>query len=233
LTPTDLRSGAPVVLLGARRPELRAHLGAVRTLRITPAYVAAVAALRVTSCLVAGAAFRTALVQGASTNVANLAHGRFATLLTSAFVLEGRACLLGLVAVGGVLAIAELAWGGLVLATVFVYGHIVATLLVFAGLAGGIWVHRLPESLASAADVGPSYGGVAVLGALLTTPALSHPRRRRAAATVVALAAVLMDGMFADVGHLLALLLGFAVGRVWRVHEGVRLGPEPAVVGHR
>jgi hypothetical protein len=192
-----------------------------------------VAALRTTSSVVAGGAFRTALVQNASTNVANLAHGRFATLLTSAFVLEGRACLLGLVALAGVLAIAELAWGGLVLATVFVYGHVVATLLVFAGLASGIWLHRLPENLASAADVGPSYGGVAVLGALLTAPAPSHAGRWRAAASVVALAAVLVDGMFTDVGHLLALLLGFAVGSVWRVHEGVRLGPDPAVVGPR
>jgi hypothetical protein len=233
LTPTDLRTGPPVILQGARRPELRAHLRAVRTLRVTPAYVAAVAALRVTSCVVAGAAFRTALVQGASTNVANLAHGRFATVLTSAFVLEGRACLLGLVALGGVLAIAELAWGGLVLTTVFVYGHVVATLLVSAGLASGIWLHRLPESLASAADVGPSYGGVTVLGALLATPTLSHARRWRAAATVVAVAAVLVDGMFSDVGHLLALLLGFAVRSMWRVHEEVRPGPEPVVIDHR
>jgi hypothetical protein len=222
-----------VVLRGARRPELRAHLRAVRTLRVTPVYVAAVGALRITSCVAAGAAFRTGLVQGASTNVVNLAHGRFATLLTSAFVLEGRACLLGLLALGGVLAIAELAWGGLVLAAVFVYGHVVATLLVFAGLVTGLSLHHLCESLASAADVGPSYGAVAVLGALLTTPALAHAGRWRAAAIVVALAGVLVDGTFTDVGHLLALLLGFAVGTVPREREGVRHDPDPAVIDDR
>src|SRR4051794_15877780 len=174
------------VAAGTRRRALRAHLRRVRTLRLAPAYVAAVLALRVTSCVAAGAASRTALVQGASTNVVNLTHGRFVTLLTSAFVLEGRGCLPALLALGAVLGVAELAWGGLVLAAVFVYGHVVATLLVFAGLVTGLRLHRLCESLVGAADVGPSYGAVAVLGALLATPAVSQARRWRVGAIVVA-----------------------------------------------
>jgi hypothetical protein len=171
-----------------------------------------VVVLRVTSCVAAGTAFRTALVQGASTNLVNLTHGRFATLLTSAFVLEGRACLPALLALGAVLGVAELAWGSLVLAAVFVYGHVVATVLVFAGLLTGLSLHRVCASLANAADVGPSYGGVAVLGALLTTPTLPHARRWRIAAAAIAVAVVLLDRTFTDVGHLLSLLVGFGVG---------------------
>jgi hypothetical protein len=181
-----------------------------------------VVALRVTMCVAAGAVFRTALVHAASTNVVNLAHGRVATLLTSAFVLERRACLPALLAVGAVLAVAELAWGGLVLAAVFVYGHVVATLVVFAGLATGLSLHRVCESLASAADVGPSYGGVAVLGALLTTPALPHAGRWRLAAALVGLALVLLDRTFTDAGHLVSLLLGFGIGWVRRARADRR-----------
>jgi hypothetical protein len=125
------------------------------------------------------------------------------------------------------------AWGSLVLAAVFVYGHVVATLLVFAGLVTGLRLHRLCESLAGAADVGPSYGGVTVLGALLATPALPHARRWRVAAIVVALAAVLVDPTFTDVGHVLALFLGFGIGSVGRLRKGVRRGTDREVVAAR
>jgi hypothetical protein len=47
---------------------------------------------------------------------------------------------------------------------VFLYGHIVATLLVFAGLVAGLSLHTLCHAVACAADVGPSYGAMAVLG---------------------------------------------------------------------
>jgi hypothetical protein len=184
----------------------------LRPLRLAPAYLAGVVALRVTMCLAAGAAARTWLVQAASTNVVNLTHGRFGTLVTSAFVLEGRACLPALLVIGAVLAVAELTWGGLVVATVFAYGHVVATLLVVAGLAAGLSLHRVCERLAGAADVGPSYGAVAVLGALLATPTLPHARRWRAAATAIALTPVLFDPTFTAAGHLLSLLLGFTIG---------------------
>jgi hypothetical protein len=212
LTPTEVSLRAPEAVAAGRRPDPRGQLRRVRTLRLAPAYVAGVVALRVAMCLTAGAVARTALVHAASTNVANLTHGRLATLVTSAFVLEGRACLPALLVVGAVLGVAELAWGGLVLAAVFVYGHVVATVLVFAGLLAGLSLHRVCARLANAADVGPSYGGVAVLGALLTTPTLPHARRWRIAAAVIAVAVVLLDRTFTDVGHLLSLLVGFGVG---------------------
>lgn len=210
---------APVV--ARRRPELRPRLRKVRTLRLAPAYVVAVTAVRLTLCVAAGATTRSAVVQGASTNVDNLGHGRVGTLLTSAFLLEGRGCLPALLALGAVLGVAELAWGALTLAAVFVYGHVVATLVVFAGLVAGLSLHELCRGVASAADVGPSYGGVAVLGALLATPTLAHAARMRVAATVVALALVLLDRTFTDAGHLVALLLGLGVGAAT---EGVRRG---------
>jgi hypothetical protein len=107
----------------------------------------------------------------------------------------------------------------------FVYGHVVATLLVFAGLVAGLSLHRLCRAVASAADVGPSYGAVTVLGALLATFPLPHARRWQIVAVAAALAAVLLDRTFTDVGHAVALLLGFAIGG--RL-EGVRGARRPA-----
>lgn len=225
MTPTDTKLPAQVAA-DTRRPGPRAHVRRVRTLRLAPTYIAAVTVLRITSCVAAGAAFRTTLVQSASTNVVNLTHGRFITLLTSAFVLEGRACLLALLALGAVLGAAELAWGGLVLAAVFVYGHVVATLLVFVGLVIGLRLHLVCESLARAADVGPSYGGVTVLGALLAARTSPSARRWRMLAIVLTLVAVLVDHTFTDVGHVLALILGFVIGSVAPWRKGVRRGSE-------
>ena len=114
------------------------HLG---TLCVAPVYVGLVAAVRVAMCLWAGAASRTAVVHANSTNVANLLHGRVYTLVTSAVLLEGRVCLPALLALGVVLWLGELAWGHLGMGAVFVYGHVVATLLVFAGLVVGLSLH--------------------------------------------------------------------------------------------
>jgi Rhomboid-like protein len=185
------------------------HLG---TLRVAPVYVGLVAAVRAAMCLRAGAASRTAVVQANSTNVANLLHGRVYTLVTSAVLLEGRACLPALLALGIVLCIGELAWGHVGMVAVFLYGHIVATLLVFAGLAVGLSLHQLCQRVARIADVGPSYGAVAVLGALLVTRTLPHPARWQLTAAVLALTVTLLDGTFTDAGHLISLLLGFAAG---------------------
>jgi hypothetical protein len=214
-------------LTPTERPALAAPL---RTLRLAPAYVAVVASVRVAMCALAGEGTRTDLVHAASTNVVNLAHGRVGTLVLSAFVLEGRGCLPALLALGVALGLAELAWGGLVLAGVFLYGHLVATLLVFAGLAAGLSLHRLCRAVASAADVGPSYGAVTVVGALLATSALPHARRWQAAAAAAALGAVLLDRTFTDAGHAVALLLGFAIGGRLEGVRGAR-GPTAAAAG--
>ena len=72
------------------------------------------------------------------------------------------ACL-GLQAVPGAAALAELFWrsGRLILA--FGLGHVGATLIVAVGLAAAIRFGWLPISVAHASDVGMSYGAVAVL----------------------------------------------------------------------
>jgi hypothetical protein len=95
---------------------------------------------------------------------------------------------------------------------VFVYGHVVATLLVFAGLAVGLSLHQLCQRVAHIADVRPGYGAMAVLGALLVPRTLPHPARWQLTAAVVALTVTLLDRTFTDAGHLISLLLGFAAG---------------------
>jgi hypothetical protein len=194
---------------------------------VTPAYVVVVAAGRAAMCLATGAASRAAIVRANSTDVANLLHGRLYTLLSSALVLEGRACLLALPVLAVALAIAELTWGGLVLAAVFLYGHIVATLLVFAGLVTGLVLHQLSRHVVNAPDVGPSYGAVAVLGALLASGRLGRAVRWQLAAVLLATSVLLVGRTFTDAGHLVSLLLGIAAGHFWRTRSA-RLSAAPA-----
>jgi hypothetical protein len=185
-------------------------------LRVAPVYVGVVATVRAAMCLWAGATSRAAIVHANSTNVANLLHGRFYTMVTSAVLLEGRRCLPALLALGVVLGIGELAWGGVGMVAVFLYGHIVTTLLVFAGLVTGLSLHRLCHAVAGAADVGPSYGAMAVLGTLLVTRAPPHPAGWQLAAAVLAVTVALLNRTFTDAGHLASLLLGFAAGHAQR-----------------
>lgn len=174
-----------------------------------PAYVAAVQsgayALRPMP-----EADREALLRAHSTNADNLRAGRWHTLLTSAFFVERPldpaygAILLA------VLSGAETVWGPRRTASVFAFGHVGASLLVYGGLRAA----GAPKETASAVDVGASYGLNAVLGAA----AVSLPHR---AARAVAAAGVLglvvrplvREGRtFTDAGHLAALLLGLGAG---------------------
>lgn len=155
-----------------------------------------------------------------STNLHNLRHGHFATLLESAFVIDagpiyvwlpGLVCLLGL---------AELTWGSVRLVVAFATGHLGATLLVAAGLTAAVKLGWLPVSVSRASDVGMSYGATAVLGSLTT----ALPRRWRPAwicwflAAGVAVVAVSRD--FTDAGHVVALALGMVVStRFGRPHD--------------
>ncbi|MGH3560944.1 MAG: rhomboid-like protein, partial [Mycobacterium sp.] len=132
-----------------------------------------------TALLLVGPQARDQIIRQASTNLDNLRHGHLGTLLGSAFVtdidtgpmylwLPGLICLL---------ALAELLWRSGRLATVFLTGHVGASLLVAAGLAGAVRLGWLPLSITFARDVGMSYGAAAVRGAL--TAAI--PRRGRPA----------------------------------------------------
>ncbi|MER7736257.1 rhomboid-like protein [Streptomyces erythrochromogenes] len=155
-----------------------------------------------------GPADRERLLRGCSTNVDNLAAGRWETLLSSALVVEEPMPLPYALLLVAVLGYAEYAYGAWWTAAVFLFGHASATLLVYGAL------RRTTDSATRAAlDVGTSYGFNAVLGAL--TSALPRgPVRTAARAGLLALAAapVLKRGRtFTDAGHLAALGIGLGV----------------------
>lgn len=155
-----------------------------------------------------GPADRERLLRDCSTNVDNLAAGRWETLLSSALVVEEPMPLPYALLLVAVLGYAEYAYGAWWTAAVFLFGHASATLLVYGAL------RRTTDSATRRAlDVGTSYGFNAVLGAL--TSALPRGAVRTAArAGLLALAAapVLRRGRtFTDAGHLAALGIGMGV----------------------
>lgn len=155
-----------------------------------------------------GTAEREQLLRRCSTNVDNLAAGRWETLLTSAFVVEEPMPLPYALLLLAVLGYAEYAYGAWWAAGVFLLGHASATLLVY-GVLRGTAEPRARRAL----DVGTSYGFNAVLGAL--TSALPRGAVRTAArAGLLALGAapVLKRGRtFTDAGHLAALGVGIGI----------------------
>ncbi|MEV6678058.1 rhomboid-like protein [Streptomyces erythrochromogenes] len=155
-----------------------------------------------------GPADRERLLLGCSTNVDNLAAGRWETLLSSALVVEEPMPLPYALLLVAVLGYAEYAYGAWWTAAVFLFGHASATLLVYGAL------RRATDSATRrAVDVGTSYGFNAVLGTL--TSALPRgPVRTAARVGLLALAAapVLKRGRtFTDAGHLAALGIGMGV----------------------
>ncbi|OKK19812.1 hypothetical protein AMK16_14335 [Streptomyces sp. CB00455] len=151
---------------------------------------------------------RERLLRDCSTNVDNLAAGRWETLLSSALVVEEPMPLPYALLLVAVLGYAEYAYGAWWTAAVFLFGHATATLLVY-----GVLRRTTDPQTRRALDVGTSYGFNAVLGAL--TSALPRGAVRTAArAGLLALAAapLLKRGRtFTDAGHLAALGIGVAV----------------------
>jgi hypothetical protein len=185
-------------------------LARLARVRFTVAYAVFVTCVTV-ALYALGPQVQDRVIRHVSTNLHNLAHGHFGTLLGSAFVIDagpiyvwlpGLVCLLGL---------AELMSGGGRLLVAFAAGHVGATLLVAAGLTAAVELGWLPLSISRATDVGMSYGAAAVLGSL--TAAI--PRRWRPAwigwflAAGVAVVAIGHD--FTDVGHAVALAVGMLV----------------------
>jgi membrane associated rhomboid family serine protease len=212
----SLDQAQPIAAPPSRPADLLRALGRrIYRLRITPIYAAAVVTIWAGTFAWAPA-LRARLVHHNSTNVANLLHGRVYTLLTSAFVLGSRWEVLAVVGLVVVLGAAESAFGWVRAAGVFLFGHVVATLLVFAGLATGIALHWWGGRTAHAADVGVSYGAVAVVGALLVYLPLRRAVGWRLVAVALAIGAVVANHTFSDAGHLISLLLGFAAGAVLR-----------------
>ena len=174
-------------------------LASLARVRVTVAY--AVIVTCVTSALLElGPQVQDRVIRHASTNLHNLSHGHFGTLLDSAFVVDAGPIYVWLPGLVCLLALAELLWGSGRLVVAFASGTSGATLLVAVGLTAAVELGWLPVSVSRATDVGMSYGAAAVLGAL--TAAI--PRRWRSAwigwwlAVGVAVVAVGRD--FTDVG---------------------------------
>ncbi|MFJ6700974.1 rhomboid-like protein [Streptomyces sp. NPDC091272] len=146
-----------------------------------------------------------------STNVDQLAAGRWDTLLTSALVVEEPMPLPYVLLLLAVLGYAEYAYGAWWAAGVFLLGHTAASLLVY----GGLRATGPDAATRSAVDVGTSYGFNAVLGAL-TAAVPRGPLRLAARAGLLVLGARPLLGRdrptFTDVGHFAALALGIGLG---------------------
>ena len=157
-----------------------------------------------------------------STNLHNLSHGHFSTLIGSAFVSDGGDIVAWLPGLVCLLALGELIWRSKGLLIAFAIGHIGATLLVAIWLTFAVKAGLLPISIAHATDVGVSYGAVSVLGALTA----SIPSRWRTAWIGWWLGSAVMVASSADftaIGHVLALLLGIALS--YRLRSIVRWTP--------
>jgi len=183
--------------------------------RFTVGYVAMLLAI---SCaiLALGPHAHDVLVQRASTNLHNLAHGHLGTLLGSALVVDAGPLYFWLPFLTCLLALAELHLSTIRLVMAFLVGHIGATLVVAAALAGAIEFGWLPISIARASDVGMSYGALAVLGAM--TAAI--PERWRPAWigwwVSAGLASAILGADFTDAGHTIAVILGVLVSARFR-----------------
>lgn len=194
------------------------HLGCGRVtarlvrVRVTVVYAIALAVVALT-LLRLGPRVENDVVRHASTNLNNLRDGHVGTLIGSAFVNQAGPVYMWLPGLVALLAVGELVWKSRRMLTAFAVGHVGATLIVAAALAGALAAGLVSDSLADAADVGMSYGAVGVLGSL--TAAL--PGRWSDAWAgwwlAVAISAVAVTGGdFTSAGHAVALVLGMLLG---------------------
>jgi hypothetical protein len=156
------------------------------------------------------------VIRHASTNLHNLSHGRVATVLDSAFVVDAGAIYEWLPGLVCLLGLAELLWGSGRLVIVFAVSHVAATVLVAVWLTTAVEMAWLPPTVARATDVGMSYGAVTVLGSL--TPAIRRPWRPIWAGWWLAVAGgvVALGDDFTNTGHAVALILGMLVASRFR-----------------
>ncbi len=181
----------------------------------TYGYVGLLIAVAIALTLVGGST-ATRIVLHASTNLHNLADGRFGTLFSSAFVVsEGAATVFIIVPLlACLLALAERRFGTVKLMHTFLLGHIGTTVLVAVGLWVAVESQLVPNSITMVEDVGVSYGAMTVVGALIAV----LPAHRRfvwaASWLTLALGGVLVWHTFTNVGHFLALCLGLGIGRL-------------------
>ena len=172
--------------------------------------------LAVTTWLLQGtsADIRRAFLEQQGTDLAQLSHRPVEVLIRSALYVSPSELLEWVVLFTLVMAPLEhrVRWRRVL--GIFAVGHVGASLLVGVLLVVGIRHGWLPQSAARSIDVGASYGFAAIAGAATYI----WPRRRRIWWALGCLAVVGI-GMAStpsstDVGHLVGLLLGFAMVRV-------------------
>ena len=151
------------------------------------------------------------LVLDSSTNLDNLRHTPLLVLGASAFVVAPPSGLWILLPLLVTFAAAQRWLGRTATVIVAVIGHVGVTLFVAVLLAAGIDDGRLSPALARAQDVGVSYAVATVAGLLVGRV----PRRLRpwyvAGLLAFTIVPLLLDADFTEVGHLTAVLLGFAL----------------------
>ena len=185
-------------------------LSRLARVRFTVGYVAVLLVVSF-AILMLGPHARDAVIQRASTNLHNLAHGHIGTLLGSAFVVDAGPIYFWLPFLTCLLVLAELQLRTIRLMVAFLVGHVGATLVVAVALAAAVEFGWLPVSIARASDVGMSYGALAVLGVLTAT----LPRRWQPAWVgwwiAAGITAAIMGDDFTDAGHTVAVILGLLV----------------------
>ncbi|HSP39096.1 MAG TPA: rhomboid-like protein [Frankiaceae bacterium] len=181
-------------------------------LRSAPATYGYLCILVVTSWSLRGVSPHTAdeLIRAQSTNLDNLADRPLQVLVASAFWTSGSTLPWQLlIRFTLVMAPVERRLGTRRTVAVFAAGHVLATLLVGAGIDVGLRHHLLDLDLAHASDVGVSYGFYAVAGALTW---LLVPRRWCVVWVAGLLASItvatLNEVTFTDVGHFVSLAIG-------------------------
>jgi hypothetical protein len=198
---------------------LRAHKPlALAYLRSAPAVTAYTAILVVTSSIYASASpvVGRILLRDQSTNLRQLSHDPLRVLISSAFWTGGATILHVIVPFVFVLAPLERWLGTARFLLVYWCGHICTTLIIATGIWFEIRRGDAPESLSRTIDVGVSYGLYCCCG--FFTYRLPGPYRYIWAAFWLGFGTygIIEDGGFTSYGHLVTILIGFALYPVTR-----------------
>lgn len=199
----------------------------VRQAPVTSAYVGGVALVAGLMELL-GPERADRLARSASTNLVQLRRAPVRVLPASAFVLEDRHQVLALPALALTMGTLERWHGGRAAAGTFAAGHVGATLIVAAGLAGGVTRGRIDPIHREAVDVGISYGAWALWGAL--TPTLDSRWRtvHVVGSTAMLVSALVGRRSFTDAGHLAAWGIGLAIGARLATRDPAERAARPA-----
>jgi rhomboid family protein len=172
------------------------------------------------------------VVLDSSTNLVNLRDNPLLVLGASAFVVAPLWELWILVPLLVAFGAAQRWLGRTATVIVAALGHVGATLVVAVLLAAGIQDGRLSPAVARAPDVGVSYGLATIAGLLVVRVPPRLRRRYVLGLLAVVVGPLLVRPGFTYLGHLIALLLGFALAvLVSRAADREPPAPGPGAAG--